>query len=61
MVDIKTKLHDRKIALQRTKRKIDQGLTISDTLITKDDIRESLKSSGILDNNGQVVTLIKTA
>lgn len=58
MVDIKAILNARKIALKRSK--VSSG-TLQRPEITKDSIRTSLRSAGILNDKGQVVTLVKVA
>ncbi|WP_159084281.1 hypothetical protein [Saccharobesus litoralis] len=58
MVDIKATLTARKIALKKSKLK---SGSIQQPEITKDSIRTSLKSAGILNAKGQVVTLVKVA
>ncbi|WP_016957738.1 hypothetical protein [Catenovulum agarivorans] len=58
MVDIKAALNARKVALKNAKLNSE---SLKQPEITKDSIRTSLRSAGILNAKGQVVTLVKNA
>lgn len=58
MVDLSVALQARKAALEKSKQQTLKGLTPD---ISKEAIVASLKAAGILDDRGQVVTLVKSS